>query len=160
MNFVSPVNFVQRKIADLLKAEPWFEAHNVKIVEQNSQELAFLLRTKLDEMRGVSLVVGVDGMVNAHTGLEMKITVTCTERVTINRAKQGFATAIDACCAAIQILDCADCDGIPQVWHFGNMTHEASREVDLLRASATFGGIVNREYIYSQEGEGATQPSP
>lgn len=144
LKFDSPVAVVQKVLADKLRNEPWFAAHNVKVIEQNSQELAFLLRTKLDEMRGVSLIVGVDGFENCHTGLEMRITVTCTERVTINRAKQGFVTAIDAAYAAVAMIDCSEWDGVPQVFHFQNLNHEADRTVDLLRATATFGGIVNR----------------
>jgi len=151
LELMNPVMDVQKALADMLREEPWFAAHNVKVIEQNSQELAFLLRTKLDEMKGVSLVIGVDGMNNECEGLEMKITVTCTERVTINRAKQGFATAIDACQAAIQVLDCADWQGVPQVFHFQDMRHESSREVDLLRATATFGGIVKRFFMRNTE---------
>lgn len=142
---MNPIVTVQKHIADLFRNEPWFAAHNVKVIEQNSQELYYLLRTKLDELRGVSLVVGVDGMTGGlQTGLEQKITVTATERVTINRAKQGFATAIDAVCAAIQVLDFADWGDVAQAYHFIDMRHEAARDVDILRATATFGVIANR----------------
>ena len=144
---MSPVNFVQKLIAEKLRNEPWFSAHDVRIVEQNSQDLQFLLRTKLDELKFVSLVVGVDSIRNDHTGLEVQFTVTCSERVTLNRAKQGFATAIDAACAAVQVLDCSDEGGVEQVWHFEDLRHESIRETDMLRATATFGGIVNRLFI-------------
>lgn len=144
---MNPINFVQGLIAGKLRDEPWFSAHNVRIVEQNSQELQFLLRTKLDELKFVSLVVGVDSIRNDHTGLEVQFTVTCTERVTLNRAKQGFATAIDAACAAVHVLDCSDEGGVEQVWHFEDLRHESVRDTDMLRATATFGGIVNRFFI-------------
>ena len=147
---MKPVDFVQKLIADKLRKEPWFSAHNVHIIEQNSQELQFLLRTRLDEIRFVSLIVGVDSIRNNHTGLEIQITVTCTERVVANRAKQGFATAIDAACAAVQVIDCSDECDTPQVWHFEEMHHEAIRETDMLRATATFGGIVDRKFIDKQ----------
>lgn len=147
---MKPVDFVQKLIADKLRNEPWFSAHNVHIIEQNSQELQFLLRTRLDELKYVSLIVGVDSIRNNHTGLEVQLTITCTERVVANRAKQGFATAIDAACAAIQVIDCSNEFGTQQVWHFDEMHHEAIRETDMLRATATFGGIVDRMLIDKQ----------
>lgn len=144
---INPVMDIQRFVAEILRNEPWFAAHNVKIIEQNSQELQFLLRTKLDEMKGVSLVVGTDGMSNDHPAMEMRMTIACTERVTINRAKQGFATAIDAVQAAIQLLDGAKYGDIEQAIMWKDMAHESNREVDLLRATATFRVLVNRNFI-------------
>ena len=151
MVFDNPVQIVQEAIANELRKEPWFSAHNVKIIEQNSQELSFLLRTRLDELRGVSLIVGVDGAENNQPCYEMNITISCSERVTINRAKQGFATAIDACFAAVKIVDGLSFKGLSSVWHFKQMNHEASKEIDLLRATATFGGQVYRRDFYSRE---------
>lgn len=150
---IKPIDFVQKLVADKLRNEPWFDAHNVKIIEQNSQELQFLLRTRLEEIKNVSLIVGVDSIRNNHTGLEVTITVTCTERVVSNRSKQVFATAIDAACAAIHVLDCSDEGGTEQVWHFDEMHHDSIRETDMLRATATFGGIVDRMYFNRNEGE-------
>jgi len=135
----NPVQDMQHYIAEMLRKEEWFEAHRVTIIEQNSQQLAFLLRTKLDELRGVSLVVGVDGMDNNHPSREVQITIAATERVTLNRAKQGFATAIDAALAAVQMLDGADYGNVQQAFHFGTLRHTAAQDLDILRATATFG---------------------
>ena len=151
LKVINPIMQVQKFLAEVLRNEPWFEAHKVKIVEQNSQALAFLLRTKLDEMKGVSLVIGVDGFGNAQTAFEMRITVACTERVTINRATAGFATAIDVAQAAIQMFDGLKWMDTEQAFHFKDMVHESNREVDLLRATATFGVLVDR-YNYDERG--------
>lgn len=142
LKLINPVMDVQTVVADILRDEEWFSAHSVKIVEQNSQALAYLLRTKLDEMKGVSLIVGTDSMDNDQPAKVMQMTVTCTERVTINRAKQGFTTAIDACQAAIQMIDGMTWQGIEGAFHFQHMVHESNREADLLRATATFTVIV------------------
>lgn len=153
MKMMNPVHFVQSLVAEKLRNETWFEAHNIRIIEQDSQDLQFLLRTKIEELKFVTLIVGVDSIRNNHTGLEVQITVTCTERVVVNRAKQGFATAIEAACAAVQVLDCSDEGGTSQVWHFEELHHETVMNTDMLRATATFGGIVDRRYFYFNEGE-------
>jgi len=135
----NPVQTIQKYVADMFRDEDWFSAHRVNIVEQNSQQLAFLLKTKLDELRGVSLVVGVDGIDNNHPSREVQITVAATERVTLNRAKQGFVTAIDAALAAVQLLDGADYGNVKQAFHFHDLRHTAARDADILKATATFG---------------------
>jgi len=135
----NPVQDVQTYVADMFRKEDWFAAHRVNIVEQNSQALAFLLKTKLDELKGVSLIVGVDGIDNNQPSNEVQITITATERVTLNRAKQGFVTAIDAAIAARQLLDGADFGNVKHAFHFKNLQHTAARDVDILRATATFG---------------------
>ena len=140
---MNPVQQVQSEIAGLLNAEPWFKAHRVEVVEQNRQELAFRLKTKLSQVNHVLLVVGVDRITNNHTALEMEVTVSCTEHVMTNRAKQGFATAMDACQAAIQVID-------GQWWHFFSMEHTTEEGRDVLQATATFRGLVNRAFLLNE----------
>lgn len=142
---------VQRKVADILRAEPWFKTHRVEIIEQDSQRLAFLLKTRLDQLKGVSLVVGVDGMSNDHPALEMLVTVSATERVTLNRATQGFVTALQAAQAAVHLIDTAPSDGTQQVWHFKDLRHESVRELDVFKATATFGGLVSRRTLLNHD---------
>ena len=150
---VNPCAQVQKDLADMLRSEPWFAAHKVKVIEQNSQELAFLLKTRLDQLKGVSLIVGVDGIGNNYPAMDLKITVTATERVTLNRATQGFATALDAAVAAIYMFDLADYKGIQNVFHFIDLKHEAIREADVFRATAFFGGMVHRDTITNEHEE-------
>lgn len=141
---MNPVRQVQEEIAGMLNAEPWFAAHGVEIVEQNRQALAFRLRTKLAAVRHVLLVVGVDRITNDHTALECEVTVSCTEHVTTNRAKQGFVTAIDACQAAVQVID-------GEWWHFFTMEHTTVEGEDILQATANFRGLVNRQFLLNED---------
>ena len=140
---MNPVGQVQSEIAALLNAEPWFKAHHVEVVEQNKQALAFRLKTKLASLNNVLLVVGVDRITNNHTALEMEVTVSCTEHVMANRAKQGFVTAIDACQAAVQVID-------GQWWHFFSMEHTTEEGRDILQATASFRGLVNRAFLVDE----------
>lgn len=145
---MNPVRQVQREIAQMLTKEPWFMAHAVEIVEQNAQALAFLLKKNLATVNHVLLVVGVDRITNDHTAIECEITVTCTEHVMANRVKQGSVTAIDVCQAAVQVID-------GQWWHFTTMQHTTEPGTDTLQATASFKGLVNREFLDSpQEGGG------
>ncbi len=137
---MNPIGQVQGVIADILRECEWFKAHRVEIIEQNKQELSFLIKKKLSALGHVALVIGCDRMVNMMTGLECTITVTCTEHVLTNRAKQGAATAIDACQAAIQLID-------GEWWHFIEMEHTTEPQSDLLQATATFKGLVDRGFM-------------
>lgn len=136
---MNPVAQVQSVLAGILGENEWFKAHKVQVIEQNKQDLAFLIKQKMSSLNHVALVVGVDRMTNMFTGLECEITVTCTEHVLLNRAKQGFATAIDVCQAAIQLID-------GEWWHFLSMEHTTEPESDILQATATFKGLVDRSF--------------
>ena len=137
---MNPIGQVQGVIADILRASAWFKAHHVEIIEQNRQELSFLIRKKLSALGHVALVIGCDRLVNMMTGLESTITVTCTEHVLTNRARQGAVTAIDVCQAAIQLID-------GEWWRFMEMDHTTEPQSDLLQATATFKGLVDRGFM-------------
>lgn len=148
---MNPVWQVQDEIARMINEEPWFAAHYVEVVEQNAQDLAFLLKKNLATVNHVLLVIGVDRITNNHTALECEITVTCTEHVMSNRAKQGATTAIDACQAAIQVID-------GEWWHFFNMQHTTEPGTDTLQATATFRGLINREFLCNAHTQQAVVP--
>lgn len=137
---MNPVKQVQNEIAGILNSHAWFKAHRVEIIEQNAQELSFLLKKSISSINNVVLVVGVDGITNNHTALECNVTVTCTERVMRNRAREGYRSAIDVCQAAVQVID-------GEWWHFTEMKHQTEPGTDVLQAVAYFKGLVNRELL-------------
>ena len=141
---MNPVGQVQAEIAGMLAAEPWFKNHAVEVIEQNKQDLKFLLATNLAKLNHVVVVVGVDGITNNHTALECDVTVTCTEHVMANRAKQGAVTAIDACQAAVHVVD-------GQWWHFTKLSHTTEPGTDTLQAVAYFKGLVNRDFLLNTD---------
>lgn len=133
---MNPLRQVQRDIADLLRASEWMKGHNVEIIEQDSQGLRFLLMRTVAQLKGVCVVVGVDGMVNDNPAIEVETTITATESVLVNREKPDAASALDVIQAAIALVD-------GEWWHFEEMKHE-SFEQGVLRATATFRGLVRR----------------
>jgi hypothetical protein len=140
MEAMNPVREVQGEIASLLASEPWFKAHGVEIVEQDKQDLAFLIKKAMASVAHVCLVVGVDRITNDHPAMECTVTVTATEHVLANRAKQGFVSAIDAALAAIQMLD-------GERWHFDELEHTSQEQTDVLQATVRFRGLVSRDFI-------------
>ena len=146
---MNPVAQVQSIVAALLRKQPWFEAHRVNIIEQNKEDLKFLVEKDAYTLDGVSVVVGCDGMTNQYPNLEMDITVTAVEYVPLNREGNGFATAIDAVQAAIEIID-------GEWWHFDSMRHETPAN-GILQATATFRGCVQRVPDEGDENQGGQQ---
>lgn len=132
----NPHAVVERMIADILRAEPWFKAHRVTIVEQNEGDFATLMKQSLAQIGGVVLVVGIDAITNNYPAAEVNFTVSCTEGVPINRAHQNFATALDVAQAAIQMID-------GEWWHWERLEHESPAE-GVFQATAYFKGAVKR----------------
>lgn len=133
---MNPVGQVQEILAALLREQPWFTEHRVEIIEQNKADLKFLLDKQVAALKNVVIVIGCDGMTNQFPNLEMNITVTAIENVQLNRAADGFCTAIEAVEAAIEIID-------GEWWHFDTMSHETPME-RVLQATASFRGCVKR----------------
>lgn len=136
---MNPLRQVQREIADILRNSQWMKEHNVEIIEQDSQGLRFLLMRTVAQLKGVCVVVGVDGMTNNNPAIEVTTTITATESVLVNREKPDAATALDVAQAAIALVD-------GEWWHFDDLKHEAF-EQGVLRATATFRGLVERHNV-------------
>lgn len=136
---VSLSRVVQKMIADILRADEWFKAHRVEIVEQDSEELAFMLRRKVESIEGPVIVVGTDALSNDYPAVEATIFVSATELVPTNRALQGFTTAIAAVEAAIDDIDGED-------WHWAeDLRHETPKDGSgILVARTSFKGCVER----------------
>lgn len=130
---------VQKILADILRKDEWFRAHRIEIVEQDSEELAFMLKRKVDGIEGPVLVVGTDAISNDHPAAEVTVFVSATEIIPTNRALQGFATAIAAVEAAIDDIDGED-------WHWAeDLRHETPKEGSgILVARTSFRGCVER----------------
>lgn len=132
----NPHAVVERMVADMLRAEPWFKAHRVTIVEQNEGDFATLMKQSLAQIGGVVLVVGIDAITNNHPEAEVNVTVSCTEGIPTNRNHNDFATAMDVALAAIQVID-------GEWWHWESIDHESPSE-GVLQATAYFKGMVER----------------
>lgn len=139
---MNPVAEVQQEIAGLLHKEPWFEEHKVEIIEQNKQNLYFFLSKPLAQVNHVVAVIGIDSFTNNYSALEMNVTVTCYECVTINRMKKGFVTALDVIQAIIQCVD-----GV-EWWHFDKCDQKEDPKQNELICTATFRGQVDRDFVY------------
>ena len=143
---VSLSSEVQKMLADILRADEWFKAHRVEIVEQDSEEMAFMLRKKMEAIEGPVLVVGTDSLSNDHDAVEATIFVSATELIPTNRSVQGFATAIAAVEAAIDDIDGED-------WHWAeDLRHETPKEGSgILVARTSFKACIARPYLYADE---------
>ena len=143
---VSTSREIQKMVADVLRADEWFKAHRVAIVEQDSEELAFMLRRKVEAIDGPVMVVGTDALSNDYPAVEATVFVSATEHVPTNRALQGFTTAIAAVEAAID-----DIDG--ENWHWAeDLRHETPKEGSgILVARTSFRGCVERTAIPAEE---------
>ena len=137
---MNPVRKVQKIVADIIRGAKWFSIHNVEIIEQDSQALRFLLMKTVNQLKGVSVVVGVDGLRNNYPAIEVDLTITAAESVLVNRAKPNSVTAIDAIQAAIAVVD-------GEWWQFQSMEHNSSGS-GILVATANFKGLVEREFFF------------
>lgn len=139
----------QKMIADALREDEWFKAHRVAIVEQDSEELAFMLRRKVEAIEGPVMVVGTDALSNDHTAVEATVFVSATEYIPTNRALQGFTTAIAAVEAAIDDIDGED-------WHWAeDLRHETPKEGSgILVARTSFKACLARPSIHAETESG------
>lgn len=146
---------VQHALAERLRADEWFQAHRVTIVEQDSEELAFILEKELSSIGGPVLVVGTDALRNEYPATEATVFVSATEVVPTNRSVQGFTTAIAAVEAAVDDIDGED-------WHWSeDIRHETPMENSgILIARTTFKGLVERPSFEAGENDDMDGASP
>lgn len=140
---------VQGELAARLRGDEWFRAHRVTVVEQDSEDLAFILQKELSSIEGPVLVVGTDAIRNEYPTAEVTVFISATEIVPTNRAMQGFTTAIAAVEAAIDDIDGED-------WHWSeDLRHETPQENSgILIARTTFKGLVERPSFTAGENDG------
>lgn len=128
---------VQHMVAEKLRGDKWFLENRCDIIEQNEQQLAYLIRKKMSEFVGPVVVVAVDDIKNNHPAVEVSLTVNITEVVVINRDFGQFASAIEVGEAVVSILDGVE-------WHFDELRHDTPGN-GVLTCAVRFSGMVSRE---------------
>ena len=107
----TPHQYLQSHVADILRADDWFAAHRVHIIEQNSADIATLIDNAEAEADGVALVVTYDReepIASRPPQLGVEFSLLATEYPERNRVAAKFATALDAVHRARKDLAAAD----------------------------------------------------
>jgi hypothetical protein len=105
---VRPQHFIQKIMADALRADETLRSAGVEVLEQDSQALAFLLKKPMSQIEAPVAVVTCDRARRRHTAPEMwelECSVMVTENVPINRERPDFLTALDVAFIACEVLD-------------------------------------------------------
>ena len=103
-----PHHYIQKIMADALRADETLREAGVTVLEQNSQDLAFLLKKPLSQIEGPVVVVTCDRARRRHTQpdeWELECSVMVTENVQLNRERPRFLTALDVAFVACEVLD-------------------------------------------------------
>ena len=103
-----PHHYIQKVMADALRANETLRAAGVEVLEQNSQALAFLLKKPMSQIDAPVVVVTCDKARKRHTApveWELECSVMVTENVSINRERPAFLTALDVAFVACEVLD-------------------------------------------------------
>lgn len=103
-----PQHFIQKVMADALRANETLRAAGVEVLEQDSQELAFLLKKPMSQIEAPVVVVTCDKARKRHSApveWELECSVMVTENVPRNRDRPAFLTALDVAFVACEVLD-------------------------------------------------------
>lgn len=103
-----PHHYIQKLMADALRADETLREAGVTVLEQNSQELAFLLKKPMSQIEAPVVVVTCDRARKRHSApvtWELECSVMVTENVPLNRERQNFLTALDVAFVACEVLD-------------------------------------------------------
>lgn len=146
MKIGNPLLVSQRDVAETLRRSKWFDENRVEVIEQDLQTVEFRRKLKTNSIDHVIVIVGTDSLTNDFPALECGITLTCEERVSCNRTRQGAATALAVMQAAIQLVD-------GEQWHFFEMSHKEDEKLDKLTATATFKGLIDRSALFTENKE-------
>ena len=95
-------------MADALRANETLRAAGVEVLEQDSQELAFLLKKPMSQIEAPVVVVTCDKARKRHSApveWELECSVMVTENVPRNRDRPAFLTALDVAFVACEVLD-------------------------------------------------------
>lgn len=103
-----PHHYIQKIMADALRANETLREAGVTVLEQNSQDLAFLLAKPMSQIDAPVVVVTCDKARKRHTQpaeWELECSVMVTENVPLNRKRPAFLTALDVAFVACEVLD-------------------------------------------------------
>lgn len=103
-----PHHYIQKLMADALRADATLREAGVTVLEQNSQELAFLLKKPMSQIDAPVVVVTCDKARKRHSApveWELECSIMVTENVPLNRERPCFLTALDVAFVACEVLD-------------------------------------------------------
>lgn len=103
-----PHHYIQKLMAEALRANERLRKAGVTVLEQNSQELAFMLKKPMSQIDAPVVVVTCDKARKRHSApveWELECSVMVTENVPINRERPLFLTALDVAFVACEVLD-------------------------------------------------------
>lgn len=103
-----PHNYIQSAMAEALRANETLRAAGVTVVEQNSQDLSFLLKKPMAQVDAPVVVVTCDRARKRHSQpveWELECSIMVTENVPLNRERPAFLTALDVAFVACEVLD-------------------------------------------------------
>ena len=102
-----PHHYIQKLMADALRENETLREAGVPILEQDSQELAFMLKKPLGQIDAPVVVVTCDKARKRHSSpvvWELECSVMVTENVPLNRERATFLTALDVAFIACETL--------------------------------------------------------
>lgn len=102
-----PQHYIQKLMADALRANETLREAGVTVLEQNSQELAFLLKKPMSQIDAPVVVVTCDKASKRHSApvvWDLECSVMVTENVPLNRDRPAFLTALDVAFVACEVL--------------------------------------------------------
>lgn len=137
-------------MAEALRADETLRAAGVEVVEQNSQDLAFLLKKPMAQIDAPVVVVTCDRARKRHSQpveWELECSIMVTENVPLNRERPDFLTALDVAFVACEVLDDPQL-GIHQTAEPVKHTTPAR---GILEAEARFAGRVTYNENENQE---------
>lgn len=103
-----PHHYIQKLMADALRANETLHKAGVTVLEQNSQELAFMLTKSMSQIDAPVVVVTCDKARKRHSApveWELECSVMVTENVPHNRERTHYLTALDVAFVACEVLD-------------------------------------------------------
>ena len=145
-----PHNYIQAVMAEALRADETLRAAGVTVVEQNSQDLAFLLKKPMAQIDAPVVVVTCDRARKRHSQpveWELECSIMVTENVPINRERPEFLTALDVAFVACEVLDDPQL-GIHQT---AEPVKHSTPARGILEAEARFAGRVKYDENENQE---------
>jgi len=108
---MTPHEYLLDSVARILEADDWFAARRVRIIKQNSADLAEELQKEDARLDGVCLVVAYDretAIDSSPRQLEVDFSLLVTEWPALNRCDGNWATALDAAHRARRDIEEAD----------------------------------------------------
>ena len=144
-----PHRYIQKLMADALRANGTLREAGVTVLEQNSQELAFLIKKPLSQIDAPVAVVTCDKAIKRHSSpaeWDLECSVMVTEVVPANRGRQDFLTSLD-----VAFVACETLDGVDGIHQTADPVKHTTPERGILEAEARFACRVRYDENEEQE---------